>query len=91
MASRVLGLSLRRLNTDWQLTHGHPLLLAETFVDPARFNGTCYRAANWQCLGETRGDARHAGQYHHHGHPKTVWVYPLHRRARDWLRHTPTG
>ena len=87
LASRVLGLSLRRLNTDWQLTHGHPLLLAETFVDPARFNGTCYRAANWQCLGETRGYARHAGQYHHHGHPKTVWVYPLHRRARDWLRH----
>ncbi len=86
LASRVLGLSLRRLNTDWQLIHGHPLLLAETFVDPTRFSGTCYRAANWQCLGKTRGYARHAGQYYHHGQPKTVWVYPLHRRARDWLR-----
>jgi hypothetical protein len=87
LASRVLALSLRRLSSDWQRTHGHRLLLAETFVDPQRFAGTCYRAANWQCLGLTRGFARHAGQYRHHGHPKTVWVYPLHRRARHWLRH----
>lgn len=86
LASRVLGLSLRRLSGDWQCVHGHPVLLAETFVDPARFAGTCYRAANWQCLGQTQGYARHAGQYRHHGQPKTVWVYPLHRRARHWLR-----
>lgn len=87
LASRVLGLSLRRLSQDWQQVHGHPVLLAETFVDPSRFAGTCYRAANWQCLGQTLGYARHAGQYRHHGQPKTVWVYPLHPRARAWLRY----
>lgn len=87
LASRVLGLSLRRLSGDWRRMHGHPLLLAETFVDPARFAGTCYRAANWRCLGQTQGYARHAGKYRHHGRPKTVWVYALHARARAWLRH----
>ena len=76
LASRVLGQSLRRLAGDWECVHGYRPLLAETFVDPARFQGTCYRAANWRCLGHTRGYARHAGRYCHHGHPKTVWVYP---------------
>lgn len=87
LASRVLSLSLRRLSQDWQQVHAHPVLLAESFVDPTRFAGTCYRAANWQCLGQTLGYARHAGQYRHHGQPKTVWIYPLHPRARAWLRH----
>lgn len=87
LASRVLGLSLRRVGADWLRVHGYRPLLAETFVDPRRFAGTCYRAANWQCLGHSRGYARHAGHYRHHGHAKTVWVYPLHRRARQWLRH----
>ena len=87
LASKVLGLSLRGLPATWQALHGYRPLLAETFVDPEHFAGTCYRAANWQCLGLTRGFARHAGRYHHHGRPKTVWVYPLHRRARDWLRY----
>jgi len=86
LASRVLGLALRRLSGDWQRAHGHALLLAETFVDPERFAGTCYRAANWRCLGRTRGYARHAGRYVHHGREKTVWVYPLQRHARAWLR-----
>jgi hypothetical protein len=87
LASRVLGQSLRRLADDWEALHGFRPLLAETFVDPARFRGTCYRAANWRCLGHTRGYARNAGRYRYHGQPKTVWVYPLHRRARHWLRH----
>ena len=87
LASRVLGLSLRRLVGDWASLHGDRPLLAETFVDPARFQGTCYRAANWHCLGRTRGYARDAGHYRYHGQPKTVWIYPLHRRARHWLRH----
>jgi hypothetical protein len=86
LASRVLGLSLRRLSDDWQRAHGHPVLLAETFVDPERFAGTCYRAANWRLLGRTRGYARHAGRYRHHGQPKMVWVYPLHQHARQRLR-----
>jgi hypothetical protein len=85
LASRVLGLNLKRLSADWQRVYGHPVVLAETFVDPSRFAGTCYRAANWHPLGLTRGFARRSGRYVAHGQPKQVWVYPLHRHARHWL------
>ena len=81
LASRVLGLSLARLSADWCTAYGHPLLLAETFVDPARFQGTCYAAANWRCVGQTRGFAKLNNRYVEHGQPKTVWLYPLHRHA----------
>ena len=47
LASKVLALSLRHLSSDWQRIYGHPIYLAETFVDITRFSGTCYRAANW--------------------------------------------
>ncbi len=55
LASRVLALSERRMARDWPERFGYPLLLLETFVDPQRFHGTIYRAANWQEVGETRG------------------------------------
>ena len=55
LASRILSLNLKRLSSDWEAFHGHPLELAETFVDPARFSGACYRAANWIPVGKTRG------------------------------------
>jgi len=87
LASRVLGLSLSRLSADWRTAYGHPLLLAETFVDPSRFQGTCYAAANWQCVGQTRGFAKLNDRYVEHGQPKTVWLYPLHRRACAQLNH----
>ena len=88
LASRVLGLSLRRLPHDWQALHGHPILLAESFVDPARFAGTCYRAANWIEVGTTRGFGRVRGtlNYVRHGAPKSVFVYPLRLAARRQLR-----
>ena len=81
LASRVLGLCLRRLSSDWRRQFNHPILLAETFVDPSRFAGTCYKAAGWICLGETRGFGRNGGVYYAHGQKKTVWVRPLHARA----------
>jgi hypothetical protein len=60
LASRILGLTLARLSADRQAVHGHRLLLAETFIDPSRFRGTCYRAANWidvsTCLLSTGSD-----------------------------------
>lgn len=85
LASRVLGLAARRLDGDWRQRHGHGLLLAETFVDGGRFRGTCYRAAGWQALGQTRGFRRSAGRYVAHGQPKLVLVKPLHARARELL------
>jgi hypothetical protein len=84
LASQVLGANLRRLSGDWQAVFGHPILLAETFVDP-RFAGTCYRAAGWQELGETRGYRRNGGRYYFHGQPKRMWVRLLHRRGRELL------
>lgn len=81
LASRILGINLARLCADWQAAHGHRLLLAETFIDPGRFAGTCYRAANWIELGSTRGFAKSNQTYVEHGATKRIWVYPLHRQA----------
>ena len=89
LASRVLGHSARRLCDDMRKVHGHPVLLAETFVDPSRFTGACYRAANWQPLGRTKGFARNPGvpvTWTAHGQPKEIFVYPLVHDAREQLR-----
>jgi hypothetical protein len=85
LASRVLGANLRRLNRDWQVAYRHPVLLAETFVDRARFAGTCYRAANWRYLGDTLGYSRSRSGFFPNRSPKSVWVFPLHRRSRELL------
>ncbi len=86
LASRILAANLRRLSRDWQARYRHPVWLAETFVDPRRFRGTCYRASNWIDLGQSRGWSRRGFQYRRHDHPKTVLVYPLIRRAVERLR-----
>jgi hypothetical protein len=87
LASRLLKLVCRRLPQDWQRQFGHPVLLAETFVDPQRFRGTCYQAAGWQALGQTQGFER-CGQdfYVDAQHPKELWVRPLHPEALEQLR-----
>ena len=86
LASRSLSRSLRRLSGDWEALHGHPLELAETFVDPARFRGTCYRASNWRAVGRTKGFARHNGSYTDpHGASKEMFVRPLRPDARARL------
>jgi hypothetical protein len=55
LASHVLARITRRLSDDWQRAYGHPVHFVETFVDPTRFKGTCYRAANWVYMGQTTG------------------------------------
>lgn len=84
-ASRILALNLQRLSADWERYYGHPILLVETFVDGARFRGTCYRAAGWQVLGETRGFAKRGRGYVAHGQPKLVLVRALVPQARQRL------
>jgi hypothetical protein len=81
LASKALALNLKRLSDDWMIVYGHPLLLAETFVDDSRFKGTCYLAAGWRSLGKTRGFLRNGGKYYYHGRPKTILVRPLKRDA----------
>ena len=91
LASRILGANLRRLSSDWQAVYGHPVLLAETFVDLSRFKGTCYRAANWRYLGQTLGSTyTYRDGTRPRGCPKAVYVYPLARDAQRRLR-SPGG
>ena len=85
LASKVLGANLRRLGADWQERWGHPVYLAETFVDPTRFRATCYRASNWTALGQSAGRQRRANRYLRGATPKTLYVYELHRDARRLL------
>jgi hypothetical protein len=81
LASKVLSLTTKRLSADWQAAYGHPILLAETFVDDNRFLGTCYKAAGWLLLGKTRGFKRNGKKYYQHGNLKTIFVRPLSRNA----------
>ena len=87
LASATLAQVLRRLPADWQAQYGVTPLLVETFVDPAQYRGTCYRAANWVELGETSGRGREDREHRRHGaQPKRVFVYPLRQEARARLR-----
>ena len=86
LASRVLGLCERRLVEDWRARFGYPLLLLETFVDPQRFQGTIYQAANWRYVGDTRGFRRtREGYGPAPDGAKRVFVRPLHAQARAHL------
>jgi hypothetical protein len=87
LASHVLALGSRRIALDWQRHYGVRPWLLETLVDPARFAGTCYRAANWREVGETSGRGRMDREHQRHGRArKRVFLYPLHPEARERLR-----
>lgn len=85
LASHLLGRMAERISRDWQQIYAHPVHLLETFVDPERFRGTCYRAANWIALGRTTGRGKDDRQHRPNRPVKEVLVYPLHRRFREWL------
>ncbi len=85
LASWILGQTLRRLSRDWQRKYGHPILLAETFVERDRFAGTSYKAANWVRLGSTTGRSRQDRKHTLQVPVKDVYVYPLHHRFREEL------
>jgi len=85
LASHILGKVTRALSDDWERMYDHPVYFAETFIDPGRFRGACYRAANWQLLGFTTG----RGKNDHTNKPnrpiKEVLGLPLTRRFREYL------
>lgn len=85
LASRILALNIKRLSADWQRVYGHPIWLAETFVDPKHFKGTCYKAAGWSFLGYTHGFGKCSRTYRFHNQPKMVFVRPLHPKAQQKL------
>ncbi len=87
LASRTLAQCGRRLSADWCERFGYPVLLLETFVDPAFYRGTCYRASGWVAVGQTRGFRRDDQQFYcADSTPKDIWVRPLRPDARDLLR-----
>jgi len=85
LASHILSQVSRRLPQDWQAKYGQPLWLVETFVERQRFAGTCYRAANWICLGQTRGRGRQGPAGRLSTPIKDVYVWPLQRDFRRYL------
>jgi hypothetical protein len=88
LASHILGHMARMLPAAWEQMYGHPVYFLETFVDPQRFRGTCYRAANWIVLGRTTGRGKD-DQTHRPNRPiKEVLGYPLYRHFRRVLQGT---
>jgi len=85
LASHLLGRITRQLSADWQQKYGHPIFLLETFVDTSRFAGACYRAANWQAVGQTTGRTRQNKTGVAQAPPKAVWLYPLRPDYRQAL------
>lgn len=83
LASHVLSRCLARLGADWTARYGYAPVLAETFVDPRRFAGTCYRAANWVRVGQTVARATAYPNGKVADGPKDIYLYPL---ARQWKR-----
>ena len=77
LASHLLGRVAARVSADWQRLYGHPIYFLETFIDPARFRGTCYRAANWRVLGRTTGRGHNARTMRPTQPIKEVLGYPL--------------
>jgi len=85
LASHILGRMARQLSADWERMYGHPLYFLETFVDPDRFRGTCYRAANWIVLGRTTGRGKDDQTHRPNRSLKEVLGYPLARHFRHLL------
>jgi Domain of unknown function (DUF4338) len=85
LASHLLGRMAKVLSLDWQRVYGHPIYYLETFIDPQRFRGTCYRAANWQVLGVTTGRGKDAPTHQVNRSLKAVLGYPLVKDFRQQL------
>ena len=85
LASRVLAAALKQVVADWTSYYAIRPVLAETFVEPKRFDGTSYRAANWIQLGFTSGYAKVGSSHHNSQEPKAIFVYGLSRRLRRVL------
>ena len=77
LASHILGLTCRRLGPDWINHYGHRLYLLETFVDKDRFTGACYKAANWICVGQTKGRSRNDRYARLQVPIKDVYLFPM--------------
>jgi len=85
LASHLLSRMAHQLSPDWERMYGHPIYFLETFVDPERFRGTCYRAANWVLMGRTTGRGKNDQTGRPNRSIKEVLGYPLTRRFRQLM------
>ena len=90
LASHILGRMARALPQDWARVYGHPIYFLETFINPERFSGVSYRAANWILLGLTTGRGKDDQTNKPNRPIKEVLVYPLRKRFRELLTQWPT-
>lgn len=87
LASHILSRVARRISVDWMVKYGHSLWCLETFVDRDRYRGTCYRAANWRLVGQSRGRGRNDRHHRLKVPAKDIYLYPLTRDFQCRLRH----
>jgi hypothetical protein len=85
LASHILGRVAAALSADWERMYSHPVYFAETFIDPGRFRGTCYRAANWVLMGRTTGRGKASNSYVPNRSIKEVLGLALIPRFRELL------
>jgi hypothetical protein len=85
LASKVLALNARKISEDWFEIYNHHVYLLETFVEQNRFKGTCYKAANWVRVGQTKGTAKRGHDHLFHGKIKDVYLYLLRKDFRKKL------
>lgn len=86
LASRILSITVRQFVKDWASYYSVDPLMLETFVDPGLFNGTCYKAANWVYLGQSRGYFKSGGSHRNSQVPKMLFVYPLAKNLKTKLK-----
>jgi hypothetical protein len=89
LASKLLAFNAKRIFDDWLKVYNHPLYLLETFVEKDRFKGTCYKAANWIRVGQTKGTAKRGHDHLFHGKIKDVYLYPLRKDFKKKLIRLP--
>ena len=85
LASHILGRMAARISDDWRQMYGHPIYFLETFIDPERFRGTCYKAANWVLMGRTTGRGKQSNSYVPNRSIKEVLGLPLTKHFRELL------
>lgn len=87
LASQALGAAMRALARQWQNHFGYRPLLAESFTDPESYEGTCYKASNWEPVGFSAGYSRHRADFYiANERPKRLWLHPLDPKAKAHLR-----
>jgi hypothetical protein len=87
LASRILSMAAKRIAADWHERYQYEPVLLETFVEKDRFTGTCYKAANWFCAGDTQGRGKLDTEHRHMLPKKSVWLYPLRKDFARWLKN----